>query len=400
MNILFLTISYSTKTHKNFYEDLLREFLEDGHRVFVACAIERRSKEKPGITEEDGINVLRIRTLNITGQVSLVEKGLATLTVDCLFKRMIRKKYANISFDLILYPTPPITWTSTIKDVKKRYNARSYLMLKDIFPQNAVDLQMMRKGMLFRYFKYKEHELYDVSDYIGCMSPRNVEYLLDNNRWIDRKKVEICPNCIKINEEVPDRKTTIYDVRKKYNIPSDALLFLYGGSLGRPQGVDFIIRCLDSQKDNSGVYFLIIGNGSEYFRLKNFVEANRLNNVKVEAYLPREEYQQIAQQCDAGLIFLDYRFTIPNFPSRLLDYLKIAIPVLAVTDKSSDIGKIAEENGFGYYVPSNDIQMFNDAILKLRNANLKLMGKKGWDYLKANYSTKIGERIILKHFET
>lgn len=138
----------------------------------------KTESEEIGISDSRGITILRISTGNITGNIGIFEKGISTLTIDLKFKKAIKKYYGDIKFDLILYPTPPITLVNTIKFVKKKTKAKTYLLLKDIFPQNAVDLGMMGtkgvKGLIYRHFRNKEKKLYRISDFIGCMSPANV----------------------------------------------------------------------------------------------------------------------------------------------------------------------------------------------------------------------------------
>lgn len=81
------------------------------------------------------------------------------------------------------------------------------------------------------------------------------------------------------------------------------------------------------------VYFLIVGNGNDYEKLKFFVKQEKPENIKLLSVLPKEDYDSMVGACDVGLIFLDHRFTIPNFPSRLLTYMQAKLPVLAVTDQ-------------------------------------------------------------------
>ena len=79
----------------------------------------------------------------------------------------------------------------------KNPKAISYLQLKDIFPQNAVDMGMFgEKGVFNWYFRNKEKALYKASDFIGCMSPANVKFVLEHNPEIDAKRVEVAPNSI------------------------------------------------------------------------------------------------------------------------------------------------------------------------------------------------------------
>ena len=402
MNVLFLSLSFSTANHTSFYEDFLRKFSQNGHHVYVACANEKRSTEKDGLEMLGGLSVLRIRTGNITGNISLIEKGLSTLTIDSLFLKAVIKEYGDIPFDLIMYPTPPITLVNTISAMKKRTGAKTYLLLKDIFPQNAVDLGMMSttgpKRALYEFFRRKEKKLYRISDYIGCMSQANVDYVINHNPEVNPQKVEVCPNCVRVEDEMPNLMERNTEVRVKYGIPRDSVIFIYGGNLGKPQGIDFLVQCLEKEKDNKKAFFLIIGAGTEYHIIHSYIEHNSPSNVLLLDYLPKDEYQAIADQCDVGMIFLDHRFTIPNFPSRLLTYLKAAMPVLVVTDPVSDMGHIAETNGFGKWCESNDLDGFSEAVSVLVSSDRAEMGKKGWRFLKENYSLENSYNIVIDHF--
>lgn len=138
---------------------------------------------------------------NIT-KCSIIEKGISSLQIEYKFKSAIKRYFKDTKFDLILYSTPPVTFSSVIQFFKRRDNAKTYLLLKDIFPQNAVDIGMLSKtgfkGLLYRYFRLVEKKLYAISDRIGCMSPANVEYLLANNPEIESSRTEICPNSIEM----------------------------------------------------------------------------------------------------------------------------------------------------------------------------------------------------------
>ena len=190
--------------------------------------------------------MLKVKIGNIT-KTTLVEKGISTVLLERQYKSAIKKYLSDIKVDLIMYSTPPITLAGVIKYAKKYYKAKTYLLLKDIFPQNAVDLGILAqngvKGLIYHFFRNKEINLYRVSDYIGCMSPANVRYLLSNNPEVDKSTVEVCPNSIDVRDmrvDVDTRKR----IRDKYEIPLDRKVLVYGGNLGKPQGIDFLIDCL------------------------------------------------------------------------------------------------------------------------------------------------------------
>ena len=394
MNVLFMTIGKMDDIEEHtIYCDLLRYFRDAGHSVYTISPYEKRTGLQTAYEEKNGIHMLHVRTGNVTGMVSLIEKGLAQLSIEPIFIKAIKKYYSNVKFDLVMYSTPPITFCNA------RDNAKTYLLLKDIFPQNAVDIGMMSKsgikGHLYKFFRNKEKKLYGLSDYIGCMSPANVEYVKQNNPEIDNYRVEVCPNCIEvvdksINEE--ERRS----IRKKYDIPLEKRVFVYGGNLGKPQGIDFLIECLHSQENSKDNYFLIVGDGTEYGKIEEFVKSSNQNNIRLMKRLPQEDYDTMVGACDVGMIFLDHRFTIPNFPSRVLSYMQAKIPVLACTDSNTDIGKIIEEAGFGSWCESNDVNGFVECVNKIMQ--IQSVAEKEWNYLNKYYSTRNGYDIIMKHF--
>lgn len=400
MNILFMTLGKMENVEDHtIYCDLLRCFRDAGHSVYTISPYEKRTGLQTTDEEKNGVHMLHVRTGNVTGMVNLIEKGIAQLTLELIFIKAIKQYYTNIKFDLIMYSTPPITFCNAIEYVKKRDGAASYLLLKDIFPQNAVDIGMMSKsgikGILYRFFRNKEKKLYRISDYIGCMSPANVEYIKKHNPEIDAEKIEVCPNCIEIIDKSVSEEKRI-EIRKKYNIPLDKKVFVYGGNLGKPQGIDFLIKCIHGQEHNEKVFFLIVGDGTDYGKIEQFVKDSSQNNVKLMKRLPQEDYDTMVGACDAGMIFLDYRFTIPNFPSRLLSYMQAKIPVLACTDSNTDVGRIIEEAGFGCWCESNDVGKFDKCVKNLMN--IEQVADKEWTYLNQHYSTEKGYQIIMKHF--
>lgn len=229
------------------------------------------------------------------------------------------------------------------------------------------------------------------------MSAGNVKYVLKHNREVSKDKVEICPNSIEVNYvDIEDSKS----IREWYNISTDKTVFVYGGNLGKPQGIDFIIECLIENKENENVHFLIVGSGTEFNRLQTAIINNGLENTTILSSLPKQDYERLAYSCDVGLIFLDYRFTIPNYPSRLLSYLQASMPVLAATDESTDVKVTINRGDFGYWVPSNDVQEFTKAVSKLTDKQLRnKLGNNARNYLENNYTSKHSYDIIMKHFK-
>ena len=409
MNVIFLTLVRITSIEeRGIYQDLMRKFRDEGHMVYIVAPIERRLGLETSLIEKNGVHILNVKTLNIQ-KTNVVEKGIGTLLIENQYKAAIQKYISDVKSELILYSTPPITFPKVIAYLKKKNpQAKSYLLLKDIFPQNAVDLGMMSKtgpkGVLYKFFRNKEKKLYALSDYIGCMSPANVEYVINHNPEVDPKKVEVAPNSLQLGvedeqEEKAKRSVERRSIRDKYRLPIDLPIFIYGGNLGKPQDIPFLIKCLEANAHREDCHFLVIGTGTELPKLKAWYETmgSRLNVTVMEG-LPKAEYDQLVRACDVGLIFLDYRFTIPNFPSRLLSYLENKMPVLCATDPNTDMGRIAEGNGFGLWCESNSVEAFTAMLDKMIHSDRKAMGEKGYEFLKKNYLVETTYNAIISHF--
>lgn len=403
MRILFLTMSNLTEVSSHgIYQDLIRKFYSEGHAVYIVSPRERRMREKTHLYETGGVHILGVRTLNLQ-KTNVIEKGVGQVLVEVQFKRAIKKYLNKVKVDLVLYSTPPITFPKVIQYLKKANpSAKTYLLLKDIFPQNAVDLSMMSKtglkGLLYRFFRKKEKSLYALSDHIGCMSPANVHYVIEHNPEVNPNKVELAPNSYERVEQKIMLENDRLAIREKYHLPTERPVFIYGGNLGKPQGIPFLIKCLEANADRDDCHFVVIGNGTEYGKIETWYKNKQPRSVSVFKSLPKKDYDQLVHACDVGLIFLDYRFTIPNYPSRLLPYLMEKKPIIAATDPNCDMGSIAELNGYGYWCPSNDVNAFTKSVDKMLQSDIAKKGENGYQFYLDNYTVEHTYSAIMNHF--
>lgn len=398
MNILFLSLSdLKNLDSRGIYPDLLNAFAQRGHKVYIVSPFQRRTGAKPCLLQvSENVTILRVKIGNTT-KTNLIEKGISTLTLEHLVKRAIRKHF-SVRFDLVIYPTPPITFCGAVSYIKKRDGAATYLMLKDIFPQNSLDLEMLAKGgikgIVYRLFRKKEKKLYAISDHIGCMSPGNVQYLLEHEPDVAPSKLCLCPNAIEIHDVHLSEEEKL-QMREKYKLPLESKILLYGGNIGKPQGVEFILRCLKKLKDREDVCILVVGSGTEYHKLEEYREAEQQENLILMKEVSPADFDGLTACCDLGMVFLDYRFTIPNVPSRILSYMQAGIPLLTATDPVTDLRQIVTENGFGLCCDSTDENEFVCCVDRLLEADLKEMGEKGFAYLRKEYDVqKVSEQIL------
>lgn len=393
-------VSIGNVSDHGIYTDLFREFRDRGHDVYVVCPMERGSGTATELCVQDGVSVLRVRTGNLQ-KVGILEKVWSTLRLEEQFVSAIARFLGDVVFDLVVCSTPPVTFDRVVRYLKRRDQCATYLLLKDIFPQNAVDLGIIRRGgLLWRYFRHRERRLYAVSDHIGCMSKANVTYLLAENRQIAPDRVEECPNSIR-PQPMHKHEVGASWVRDAYGIPVDALLIVFGGNLGKPQGLSFLLCVLDACKGRRDVFFLVVGSGTEYPRIESHLRKGGHPNAALVSSLPIDQYDRLLEECDLGLILLDPRFTIPNFPSRLTAYMEASLPILAATDASTDIRDVLEDSGCGFWVQNGDLLGFVSCIDHLvEDAVLRHhMGARGREYLEEHYTVARSYATIVAHGE-
>lgn len=401
MNVLYIPATFpSPDEGNNIYTDLAEQLKEDGHNVLILVSQEKKKNKKTQFFHERGLKVLRVNTGNLYN-VGLIEKAISFITLQSKLKRAINEYLSNEKFDLILFMAPPVTMCSVVRYAMKKFNAKSYLMQKDIFPQNAVDLKMLNKiNPAYWYFRIKEKNTYKTATKIGCMSKGNIKYIIQHNKNINRNKFELFPNTIKLRNN--EKESSKIDCRKKYNISHDSCLAVYGGNFGKPQGIKFLKEILKEYKDNKKISFLLFGRGTEKENLSKYIKENKIHNAILENYIPSDEYSELLKQADIGLVFLDYRFTIPNIPSRTLSYFENGIPIMAATDKNTDYKEFIEnETKSGLWAESNDINVYKEKLNYLiQNKDKRIeLGSNGRKYLEKNLTTEKSVKILEKSYK-
>jgi len=379
--------------HSNLYSDLADTFIARGHQVHVIAA----NGPKPYTGQVvRGIDVHRITTMELF-DTTTIKKGIANVLLPYQFGRAIRRYLSDVRFDLVISPTPPITFLPTLRFLKRRDGALIYLILRDIFPQNARDLGLIRNPLVFSYFRCKEKRLYRLVDFIGCMSQGNVDYVLAHNRDVPPDKIGLLENWMRV---IPYTESQ-GELRRELGLEGK-FVALFGGNIGRPQKVELILDLARECADYEDAVFLIIGKGTEKAKIERLVEVGGIGNVMLRDFIPREKYLALIKECDLGLVTLNDRFTIPNIPSRTLGYWNARLPVLAAVDARTDYGSLLDRAGGGLWSLAGDVAAFRENFDRLyRDADLRReMGRKGYEYLATHLTPENSYRKIMGQLES
>ena len=392
MRVIFLGLAVpNMNEYHNMFTELVVEFRNNGHDIMVVAPT--YDEKVFGMQIEDGIPTLRVPTLELFG-VGKIQKGLATLLLPYQYKRALKKSKIDLNFDLVMMPTPPITLVNVASWLKRKYGSKMYLILRDIFPQNALDLGMMNpKGLAYTYFRKKEKEMYNASDYIGCMSPGNIDYVKKHNPEQDANKLHLLPNWAWLQPNLEQQE--IIKIKEQYDL-LDKFIVVFGGNIGKPQKMENIVALAKSCSTIKEIFFLIIGGGNEKEHLDQMILQENLNNVRVKDFLSREEFFKVLQIADVGLISLSENFTIPNIPSKSLVYFNAKVPILASVDLNTDFGTQLENIGAGLWAEAGKTEILKEKLMYLYNNPDKRMemGENGYLYFKSNLLASMAYKTI------
>ncbi len=384
MKVIFLALAFpKMDKSKYLYTQLVSQFHENGHDITVVAPMYDDSTS--GLQIEEGVKVIRVSTMKLFG-VGSIKKGIANVMLPYQYKKAIKENNIGLDFDLIITPTPPITLYGVAAWLKRKSNAKLYLILRDIFPQNAVDLGMLKKtGLIHYYFRHKEKKLYAKSDAIGCMSQGNIDFVKNHNPELSTEKLHMLPNWGDIMPAASEME--VKQIRTKEGFDGK-IVIIFGGNIGLPQKLENIVDLAIACNNEKNIVFLIMGSGNERQNLENLVKQKKVRNLIIKDGLPQNEYMKWVQMADIGLISLSEKFTIPNIPSKALSYYNTKTPILASIDTNTDFGQIMDDLETGVWAPAGKTSVLKDKLMYLIN-NPKLrkkMGENGFNYMQKHLS--------------
>lgn len=397
MNVLFITMVWPiSPADSNLYSDLMDEFVIRNHNVCIATLCEKRNNIQTSIKQENGMEVLRVKCGNIQ-KTNKFNKVFSSFIGGFLLKNYILKFYKSKKIDLIIFALPPLTITSNILKIKKRFNSKLYLLLKEFWPQDPADLGALKVGgFVWNYFKKLEFKLLKNSNFIGTMSKKGIDYVKRNYPNID-SIVEINTNSEKDKGFLKLSQNEKNKIKGEFGIDFEKKIFIFGGNLGVSQGIDEMICSIKACSDLNEIVFIIVGDGTEKMKLKR--ELSLQPNVVFFDMLKKKEYEILVKACDFGLIFLSPKFTIPNIPSRVVTYLMYGLPIIVSANDNTDIGEIIEKNGCGYALINGDFIAFRNDIIKIMSENYDYLSNNCIKLFKDSFSTSISCQTILSHFK-
>ena len=394
MRILLLVDCYypNSKSGATQMHDMALELHRQKHEVIVLTPSDRVSKPIE-VTSEFGFQVVRVKTRNIKAGWRAL-RAIEESRLSSVLWRHAKVFLLQHPADLIVFYSPTIFWASLVRRLKSHWHCPAYLILRDIFPQWAVDAGILRKGLIYYFFRRKEILQYEIADRIAVQSPANLEYFAREFRT-QGYRLEVLYNWM--NLQVENVPSTNY--RTSLGL-QDKVVFVYGGNLGVAQDVDNIVRLADRLAAHSHIHFLLVGEGSEVPRLRRLLAEKSLRNIQILSAVRPPEYLAMLSEFDLGLLSLDRRLKTHNVPGKLLGYMYWCKPTLASINPGNDLFEILGKNQAGLCLLNGDDDGLCAAALRLANdPDLRdRMGKNARGVLERSFSVEAAVAQIMNAF--
>ena len=374
-------LPHSTRVGAKMFHELAVELKERGHEVTVITP-HFSTKQALLHDELDGIKIWRFKSGEIKN-VGKIKRAINETLLSFNAWMAIRKKVSKETFDGVIYYSPSIFFGHLVKRIKVKCSCLSYLVLRDFFPQWAVDSNIIKSGSLIeKYFRKFEHQSYQQADMIGVMSQKNLEVFKQSNK--DSYPVSILRNWAALS---PHTACQTKSIRATLNLQNKVIYF-YGGNIGHAQDMSNLMRLAKKMQSYPGAHFLFVGQGDEVELICNLAQEWNLTNFTYLPSVNQTEFKDILAEIDVGLFSLSVKHTAHNFPGKLLGYMVQSLPILGSVNSGNDLMSLVNVSSSGLItVNGNDDKLFDNAVSLYKSADLrKALGENAFKLLESEFS--------------
>jgi glycosyltransferase involved in cell wall biosynthesis len=343
--------------------DLSIELVRQGHHVTVMLPAPSLNQSW-ALSDMNGVRVLRLKAPQ-TKDISYVRRTMAEFLMPFAMKRQLHNSpLAEETWDGVAWYSPSIFHGPFVNSLKRANKCKSYLIIRDIFPEWAVDMGLMGRGLPYKFFDAVARYQYSVADVIGVQTPGNLSYF-KNWQSHPKRQLEVLPNWL----DQPVKKHC--SIRINETTLAGRMIFIYAGNMGVAEGMEIMLDLAHRLVQREEIGFMFVGRGSEVARIKSIAHKHQLTNVLFFDEIDSDEIPDLYSQCSAGLMALDSRHKSHNIPGKFLTYMQCGLPVLANVNSGNDLVDIIRSEQVGYVCESNQIEellvLANQLIEKIQN---------------------------------
>jgi len=285
--------------------------------------------------------------------------------------------------DIIFTPSPPLTIAISAWLIGLWRKCPFIYNVQEIYPDVAVNLGVIRNAYVIQLLQRLEKFVYKKSCALAVISDGMADNIRAKN--VPEEKIHVIPNFVDIEDFHPLPK--VNDFSKRHGL-ADKFVISYAGNMGAPQGLEILIEAARILREEEGIHFFMMGDGTERLSLMELVKGYNLKNVTFLNYQPYSLMAAAYAAVDASFVSQAPGTSNDGIPSKVYRIMACARPVIACTDLNSDLARMIEESEGGVFVLSGSAEALADAILKAYNQRdaWKKKGLKARQFIEQKYA--------------
>lgn len=351
MKILILSDQYlpSTRSSSILIDDLIQELLKKKDKVTL---ITSTPESKKFSNKNKNLKIIRVNIFS-WNKKNFILKGINQIFLMVQIILILMKN--NKKFDTAFIYCPPLFLgliSLFIKDAKKIVN------IQDFFPQNAIDLGILKNKFIILFLRRIEKLVYTHNDFILVNSPNSKRYLIQKYPEL-KKKIIFNYNWTKIRK-----------INKKKSKKNKIIKFVFGGSLGPAQNLERLLPIFKRLIGKCELH--IFGDGITKEKLEKKVIENEIKNIKIYKTISNSKFVHKLREYDSGLITLNELNQTPFIPGKFNFYSSNGKNSTAIVHKQCDLNQIINREKIGFVTCNfNDVKLYKFFIKILKSKNLK-----------------------------
>ena len=373
--------------------DLAEELVNQNFEVTI-LATSPDIRENYKIKSSNGIQIIYLKTPK-TKDINYIRRFFAELYMPfAMLKNLKKTKFYDHKWEYLIWYSPTIFHGPLVNHIKKLYDIRSYLIIRDIFPEWALDIGLIKKGLIYNFLKVVARYQYSLADTIGIQSTGNKIYFKNWLKKYPTRKLEL------LNTWLGDKPEGHSSINIKETKLSGRKIFVYTGNIGIAQDMNILIELADRIQHRHDIGFLFVGRGDNLNLIKNYVVHNKLTNTLIFDSINPNEISGLLSQCHVGMVSLNVKHNTHNIPGKFLSYIQAGLPVLASINPGNDLVKIINENKVGAVITNrslDDLTNKTEKLLAALDINDNFF-KRSKNLYKNLFSSKSAVNTIKKHF--
>ena len=325
MNILYIHQYFNTPEEPGGTRSywISQELIRRGHNVTMITQTNKKLHPEPCVTNINGIEVHYVKN-EYNNYMSPLRKVSAFVN----FVRLAineGKKLKDV--DVVYATSTPLTVGYIAMRIKKAKGFPYVFEVRDLWPEFPIQIGAIKNKFIIWYLRRLERHIYERSEHVVTLSPGMQEGVIAAGTPLE--KTSMIPNMSKPDKFFPHEPNL--EIANSFGIDLNKFNVIHFGSMGRANGLQYIINAAKILRDNGDdtVRFVFMGDGATQPVLKELVSQFALKNVIILGTHPMKVVSEVVNCCDVSITtFMNLPILKTNSPNKLFDSLSAGKPII------------------------------------------------------------------------